>query len=179
MKRVAGCLVLASLVAMAVWACGDEQDERDDRAAEAAERASMAVGSGSGTGSDARVDDIGMAIDDVMMGSDLTGEPGGGSDADAPPCTGSGCDAMPCTGSGCDAQPDGSGAPGDGDGTGEGTDDAAGRGDARRGREIDPADRTSFYACAGGGASTGMEIGVPIGLALLFAVHRRRRWRRG
>jgi len=82
------------------------------------------------------------------------------------------CDAV--HGSGCDAHPDGSGAPDDGDGT----DDPAGRGDARRGHENDAVDRTSFYACAGGGASSGFEVGVPIGLALLFAMHRRRRWRR-
>jgi hypothetical protein len=56
--------------------------------------------------------------------------------------------------------------------------DASGPGDALRASNEDALDRTSFYACAGGPASTSLDVGVPIGLALAFAVRRRRRWRR-
>jgi hypothetical protein len=67
----------------------------------------------------------------------------------------------------------GGGGTDDGDG---GVTDGAGRPGARRGPEIDPIDRTSFYACAGGPASAGAEVGLPIALALAIAVRRRRRW---
>jgi hypothetical protein len=140
------------------------------------------AGSGEGGVPDATVPDAGSGeggVPDAAVPDAGSGE-GGVPDAAVPDA------AVPDAGSGEGGPPDaaidagvggdayGGGGSGDGGGT---TDDGGGRPDARRGPEIDPAGRTSFYACAGGPASAGIEVGLPIALALAIAVRRRRRWR--
>jgi uncharacterized protein (TIGR03382 family) len=158
-----------------------------------------AVGSddaGSGT-----LDTLGSDID-AGSGSDAGGEPGGsdaggepgGSDAGAD--AGSGMDAGIDGGSGADAGIDGgSGADAGIDGGGGidagavvdagtesdagvigGPGDAAGAPDGSPGSGVGALDRTSFYACAGGGcgSATGTEVWLPIVVAVGLAIRRRR-----
>ena len=174
MRRLAGCLVVSVIASAAAWVgCRDDLGDED---------LSLVAGSGtvgldaivvsddvgSGAGSDAAV--VPDTGGDGPMGSDApiadagSGEGGPGSDG------GVGGDAY---GGGTDARTDG----GTDGGGGIDDDGGGGRPDARRGAEIDSLDRTSFYACAGGPASAGLEVGLPIGLALAIAGRRRRRWR--
>ena len=66
------------------------------------------------------------------------------------------------------------------DGSMQGPGDAAVGGDARGTNDLGPLDRTSFYACAGGGcrSSTGAEVWLPLAIALGFALRRPRARRR-
>jgi hypothetical protein len=102
---------------------------------------------------------VGSGTDAAVLDSIVIIPDGSGSDAGS----GSGSDAG--TGGGTDdAGSDGS------------SDDAGGSGTPLHPGEGGSLDRTSFYACAGGPASAGLEVGLPIGLALIFAVRRRRRF---
>ena len=62
----------------------------------------------------------------------------------------------------------------------QGPGDAAGGGDARGTNDLGPLDRTSFYACAGGGcgSTTGAEVWLPLAIAIGFALRRPRARRR-
>ena len=206
MKRLAGCLVVCLLASAAAWVgCRDDLGEEllplaVGSATDAAGLGGDAYGGGSAFDALPVTDGSGEGgVPDAGEGGVPDAPPDAGSGVpDAPPDAGSGVpdagsgvpDAPPDAGSGeggvPDARPDasGDGAPpdgGDGDGDGDGGDgvaDAAGRPDARRGPTLDTIDRTSFYACAGGPASAGLEVGLPIALALGIAVRRRRRWQR-
>lgn len=181
MKPLAGCLVVCLFASAAAWVgCRDDLDDLSQPLVGSGTDGGFggdAYGGGTGTGSDGGVV---VVVNDATGGSDGSGE-GGVPDAG----TGSGSDAG--SGMGSDAglgsgSDGGSGEGGIGDG-GIATDDAGnpivdggGTGDALRAGELPSLDRTSFYACAGGPAPAGVELGLPIGLALVFAVRRRRRW---
>ncbi|MEO7733637.1 MAG: hypothetical protein ABIY55_21920, partial [Kofleriaceae bacterium] len=47
--------------------------------------------------------------------------------------------------------------------------------DAGRVTEVGALDQTSFYACAGGGSTTGVGLGLPMLIVAGFAIRRRRR----
>ncbi len=195
MRRLAGCLVVSLLASAAAWV-GCRDDLGDETLLLLAGSATDAGGSGVPDAVVA-IDDAAVLVDGFVEGGvpDAGSGEGGVPDATVPDA-GSGEGgvpdaavpdaAVPDAGSGEGGPPDaaidagvggdayGGGGSGDGGGT---TDDGGGRPDARRGPEIDPAGRTSFYACAGGPASAGIEVGLPIALALAIAVRRRRRWR--
>jgi len=162
MRRLAGCLVVTLLASAAAWVgC------RDDLGDETLPLAGIGVLDAIVVLDDAAViPDAGsggeVSIDAAVILDAGSGEPGPGSDA-------LGGDAY--GGGGID----GGGGTDDGGG-GVPDDGGVGRPDARRGLGLDPNDRTSFYACAGGPASAGAEVGLPIALALAIAVRRRRRW---
>jgi MYXO-CTERM domain-containing protein len=150
MKRVAGCLVVLFAIAAAWLGCRVDLDLMDRE-----------IGTGTGAGT-------GTGTDTVDAPVDVTGEGSGSADAavDAPadsPGSGSDIDAA------VDAPIGSSEAPGD----------AAGAPDARR-NEGNSLDRTSFYACAGGGcgSTTGADVWLPLVVALGFGFRRTRARRR-
>lgn len=163
MRRLAGCLVVSLLASSAAWiGCHADLDEKLQE---------LAAGSDGGVVLDTLpvldtvvvTDGSGSAIPDAgtTPGSDAAGEGGGSGDGGT--TTGSD-DGGTTTGS------DDGGTGGSGDGGSGGGNPLQPGGNAL--------DRTSFYACAGGPASAGLEVGLPIGLALVLAVRRRRRFRR-
>jgi hypothetical protein len=182
MKRVVGCLVVSLLASASVWVgCRDElgtelQPEIIGSGTDSGVGGDAYGGTGSGT--DAAGEGSGTDAAGEGSGTDAMGS---GSSADAAG-EGSGTDAMG-SGSSADAAGEGSGGSGDAMGSGDAGDadpsgggDASGTGNPLRPGNADSLDRTSFYACDGGRASTGLEVGLPIGLALALAVRRRRRW---
>jgi hypothetical protein len=184
MKRVAGCLVVLFAIAAAWLGCRVDFDLVDQE-----------IGIGTGTGTDmvdAPVDIAGegsgsvdAAVDAPVDGS------GSGSDIDAAvdapvdsPGSGSVDAAVDAA---IDAPDNGSGmvdaaidaaidAP---IGSSEAPGDATGAPDARR-NDGNALDRTSFYACAGGGcgSTTGAEVWLPLVVALGFGFRRPRARRR-
>jgi hypothetical protein len=155
------------LASSAAWVgCHADLGERSQQLAVDDAMGGDAYG-GTTPGSDAGMVLDTIAVIDTIMVTDGSGE-GGVPDA------GSG---VPDAGSGVpDAGSEGGGS--DDGGTTTGSDDGGSGG----GNPLQPGgnalDRTSFYACAGGPASAGLEVGLPIGLALVLAVRRRRRFRR-
>jgi hypothetical protein len=157
MRRVAGCLVVSLLASAAAWVgCRTDLDEQSQGLIASDAMGGDAYGGGT-AGSDAGISLDTIAVLDTIMVTDGSGE-GGMTD-------GSGSDDG---GTGGGSDDGGGGAGGDGGGTGN----------PLRPGEGDGLDRTSFYACAGGPASAGLEVGLPIGVALVLAVRRRRRFRR-
>jgi hypothetical protein len=156
MKRVAGCLVVVLAIAAAWLGCRVDLALIDE-----------GIGAGTGTGTD--------TVDAVV---DVGGEGSGSADAavDAPidGSDGSGSDIDAAVDAAVDAPID---AP---TGSSEVPGDATGAPDARRGGEGNALDRTSFYACAGGGcgSTTGAEVWLPLVIALGFAIRRPRARRR-
>ena len=197
MRRLTGCLVVSLLASAAAWAgcrddLGDETlsplagsglpDAIDDGSREGG---IPDAGSGGEVSLDAAVIvDAGsggeVSLDAAVIVDAGSGESGPGSDATVILDAGSGEPGPGSDALGGDAYGGGGTDAGGGtdDGGGGAPDDGGiGRPDARRGLGLDPTDRTSFYACAGGPASAGAEVGLPIALALAIAVRRRRRWR--
>jgi hypothetical protein len=185
MRRVAGCLVVALLASAAAWG-GCRGDLMD-----ASQLAIAGSGTDGGFGGDAYGGGLPGSDAGVIVAD--TGEGGLPDAAVADTGSGSGEGGVPDaavvdtgSGSGEGGVPDAAVADtGSGSGSGDGAVDDAGalddggsaaRGDARRGPDVPALDRTSFYACAGGPASAGLEVGLPIAVALAFAVRRRRRW---
>jgi hypothetical protein len=189
MRRLVGCLVVGLLASTAAWVgCRDDFEDLSP---------AYAIGSGtdSGMGGDAYgggapgsdamviVVDASVALDspvegpppDAGSGSGIDAGSGSGIDAGS----GSGIDAG--SGSGIDAGVDAAIDAGSDPGSGGSDDDAGGNAGnppgTHRGPEDDGGNRTSFYACTGGPASAGLEVGAPIALALAIAVRRRRRHR--
>lgn len=191
MKRLAGCLVVLFAIAAAWLGCRVDLDLMDQQ---------IGIGTGTGTGTDtvdAPVDVAGegsgsvdAAVDAPVDGS------GSGSDIDAAvdapvdsPGSGSVDAAVDAA---VDAPVDGSGtadaatddaavdaaidAP---TGSSEAPGDAGGAPDARR-SDGNALDRTSFYACAGGGcgSTSGAEVWLPLVVALGFGLRRPRARRR-
>ncbi len=164
MTRVAGCLVVTLFAGAAVWAgCRDDleliasDDELGSDTIDArVELDARVVRDARGSGSDARLD---ADIVDAPVDS------GGGSGSDAR--IDAGIDAP------IDAAIDAAMADA---GSIGGPGDAGGGPDSSHGPDVGVLDRTSFYACAGGGCgtATGMELWLPVAFAVGFAIRRRR-----
>jgi hypothetical protein len=192
MRRVAGCLVVMSAIAAAWIGCRDDYgiDDYDlgldpgigtgsdgsDAAVDAPIDGSGGSGSdaavdapidGSGSGIDAAIDAPGVPIDAAI---DAPGPP---IDAPGPPIDAPG-PPIDAPGPPIDAAIDDAGG-GSMQGPGDG-----GRGDAGGSNDLQPLDRTSFYACAEGGcgSTTGAEVWLPLAIAIGFALRRPRARRR-
>ena len=166
MRRVAGCLVVLSAIAAAWIGCRDDYGTWDHELG-------LAPGTGTGTGTDT-IDAPGSGSVDAAIDAPIDGSDGSGSDIDAAVIDAPVIDAPVI------------------DAPGSGTADAAvdagnggsmqGPGDGGSGGGSDPAglDRTSFYACAGGGcgSTTGAEVWLPLVIAIGFAIRRPRGRRR-
>jgi hypothetical protein len=170
MRRLAGCLVVSLLASSAAWVgCHADLDEKIQE---------LAAGSNDG----GVVLDTLPVLDTVVV----TDGSGSGGVPDAGTTTGSdgGTTMVPDAGTTTGSDGGGEGGGSDDGGTTMGSDDGGtggGDGGSGGGNPLQPGgnalDRTSFYACAGGPASAGLEVGLPIGLALVLAVRRRRRFR--
>jgi len=161
MRRVAGCLVVSLLASAAAWVgCRTDLGEESHELIGSDAMGGDAYG-GTTPGSDAGIVPDTIAVLDTIPVTDGSGEGG-----------------VPDGGSGSGSNDGGSGSGSDDGGTGGSGDDGGGTGNPLHPGEGDSLDRTSFYACAGGPASAGLEVGLPIGLALVLAVRRRRRFRR-
>lgn len=152
MRRLAGCLVVSLLASSAAWVgCHADLDEKIQE---------LAAGSDGGVVLDT------LPVLDTVVVTD-----------------GSGSGGVPDAGTTTGSDGGGEGGGSDDGGTTMGSDDGGtggGDGGSGGGNPLQPGgnalDRTSFYACAGGPASAGLEVGLPIGLALVLAVRRRRRF---
>ena len=173
MRRLAGCLVVSLLASSAAWVgCRADLD--------LAER-SQALAVNDAAGSDAGIVLDAIAVLDTIIVTDGSGS--GIPDAGTTPGSDSGTTMVPDAGTTTGSDGGGEGSGSDDAGTTTGSDDGgSGDGGSSGGNPLqpggEPLDRTSFYACAGGPASAGLEVGLPIGLALVLAVRRRRRFRR-
>jgi hypothetical protein len=172
MRRLAGCLVVSLLASSAAWVgCHADFDERIQQLA--------------GSNDGGIVLDT-IAVLDTIIVTDGSGE-GGVPDAGTTTGSDGGTTPIPDGGTTTGSDGGGEGSGSDDGGTMTGSDDGgtgggSADGGSGGGNPLQPGggalDRTSFYACAGGPASAGLEVGLPIGLALVLAVRRRRRFRR-
>lgn len=162
MRRLAGCLVVSLLASSAAWlGCHADLDERAQE---------LAAGSDGGI-----VLDTIVALDTIIVAD---GSGSGVPDAGTTPGSDGGTTMVPDAGTTPGSDGGGEGGGSDDAGTTTGSDDGGTGGGNPLQPGGGPLDRTSFYACAGGPASAGLEVGLPIGLALVLAVRRRRRFRR-
>ena len=191
MKRLAGCVAVSLFASAAGWAgChGDfglahqpatgtgtgmidaftTLDTAGEGTGTGTDAGIDADGSGTGTGTDAGIDAAGSGTG-TDAGIDAAGS-GTGTDAGIDAAgSGTGTDA------GIDAPENAPGTDASTDAAGTGTDGSGGgTGGGLHGSDSGDDDVTSFYACRGRCGSAGADTGLPIALAVMVALRRRRR----